>query len=196
MVLPPVPLAQIPEEIKQLVDVYNTIKPRTVVEIGVAHGGTLWYWLKHAVSGATIIAVDQGQEYWRPPDPDFNRDIWQDWTRPDIDFHYLEGNSQTAEMQYRVAKLVNHRIDFLFIDADHSFDGVRKDWQLYFPMVVNAKGVIALHDIISAKPHIQVNRWWDIVKTMYPGVYIEITSNQGWGGIGLVQFSGVIEPLL
>lgn len=196
MALPSVPLAQIPEEIAQLVDVYTTIRPQTVVEIGVAHGGSLWYWLKHAIPGATVIAIDQGQEYWKPPDPDFDPSIWQEWVRPDVDFHYLEGDSQTSAMQYDVAKLVNHRIDFLFIDADHSYHGVKKDWQLYFPMVANAKGVIALHDIIPAKPHIQVDKWWNVVKTMYPGVYIEITTNQGWGGIGIVSFSGVMEPLL
>ena len=38
-------------------------------------------------------------------------------------------------------------LDFLFIDGDHSFEGVSKDHQLYSPLV-RPGGVIAFHDIV------------------------------------------------
>lgn len=39
----------------------------------------------------------------------------------------------------------NKPIDLLFIDADHSYEAVRKDWADWFPKV-RPGGVIALHD--------------------------------------------------
>jgi predicted O-methyltransferase YrrM len=38
-----------------------------------------------------------------------------------------------------------HAIDFLFIDADHSYDAIKADWENWAVKVVNG-GVIALHD--------------------------------------------------
>jgi len=41
-------------------------------------------------------------------------------------------------------------IDFLFIDADHSYQAVKTDWNVWFPKV-KRKGYIALHDSKPAK---------------------------------------------
>jgi hypothetical protein len=41
-------------------------------------------------------------------------------------------------------------IDFLFIDADHSYEAVKADWNEWFPKV-REKGYIALHDSKLAK---------------------------------------------
>lgn len=40
----------------------------------------------------------------------------------------------------------NKPIKFLFIDADHSYDGVKKDFELFEPFVMSG-GFIAMHDI-------------------------------------------------
>jgi predicted O-methyltransferase YrrM len=37
-------------------------------------------------------------------------------------------------------------LDFLFIDGDHSYEGVKKDWEMYSPLVRKG-GLIAFHDI-------------------------------------------------
>jgi hypothetical protein len=39
-------------------------------------------------------------------------------------------------------------IDFLHIDADHHYEGVRLDWDLYSPLVRDT-GVITLHDTVN-----------------------------------------------
>ena len=38
------------------------------------------------------------------------------------------------------------KLDFLFIDGDHSYDGVKADFEMYAPMV-RPGGLIAFHDI-------------------------------------------------
>jgi predicted O-methyltransferase YrrM len=44
----------------------------------------------------------------------------------------------------------NEPIDFLFIDGDHSFEGLRGDWEAWSSLVL-AAGVVALHDSCSSK---------------------------------------------
>lgn len=44
-----------------------------------------------------------------------------------------------------VATRFESLIDFLFIDADHSYDAVKTDWEQWFPKV-RKNGYIALHD--------------------------------------------------
>ena len=40
-------------------------------------------------------------------------------------------------------------IDFVFIDGDHSYDGLRQDWEAWSGLVA-AGGLIALHDSCSS----------------------------------------------
>jgi predicted O-methyltransferase YrrM len=39
-------------------------------------------------------------------------------------------------------------IDFLFIDGDHSYEGVKRDWEMYSTLVRKG-GIIAFHDVAS-----------------------------------------------
>ena len=61
--------------------------------------------------------------------------------------------------------LAGRPIDFLFIDADHRYVGVKKDYQLYAPLV-RPGGLIAFHDIRPNPKHsnIEVHRLWDEIK--------------------------------
>jgi predicted O-methyltransferase YrrM len=43
-------------------------------------------------------------------------------------------------------------VDFLFIDGDHSYDGLREDWEGWSPRVVPG-GIVALHDSRSYDGH-------------------------------------------
>jgi predicted O-methyltransferase YrrM len=46
---------------------------------------------------------------------------------------------------YDAALLVNEKVDFIFIDGDHSLEGIKRDWDDWSPKV-KVGGVIALHD--------------------------------------------------
>jgi predicted O-methyltransferase YrrM len=60
------------------------------------------------------------------------------------------------------ALLRGRPVDFLFIDADHTYDGVLANVRLYGPRV-RAGGAIAFHDILPnpRDPRIEVHRLWD-----------------------------------
>jgi len=59
-------------------------------------------------------------------------------------YAYLEGNSQSQDMVDRL-KSITQEIDILFIDGDHTKEGVMNDFLLYHEMVVSG-GYIVFDD--------------------------------------------------
>ena len=47
----------------------------------------------------------------------------------------------------QIRALADTHIDFLFIDGDHTYEGVKSDFEMYSPLV-RSGGLIALHDIV------------------------------------------------
>jgi hypothetical protein len=90
----------------------------------------------------------------------------------------------------------------LFIDADHRYDGVRRDYELYSPLVRDG-GLIAFHDI---RPNVQdaetqVYRLWDELKAKGLRCREIVTEPYcGWFGIGVVTHEvatgATAEPVL
>src|SRR5439155_18420074 len=64
--------------------------------------------------------------------------------------------------------LNNRQIDFLFIDGDHSYQGVKSDFSTYSPLVAEG-GMIALHDIVPCLHfHVDdVTRFWTELRDRY-----------------------------
>ena len=61
---------------------------------------------------------------------------------------YIEGSSHSTETHSQLLSLLkNKKIDLLFIDGDHSYEGVKKDFDLY-KSSVSKNGIIAFHDIV------------------------------------------------
>lgn len=50
-----------------------------------------------------------------------------------------------AKLSFDAVNDIPDNVDFIFVDGDHSEDGIRKDWALYAPKV-KPGGIIALHD--------------------------------------------------
>lgn len=51
----------------------------------------------------------------------------------------------TEAFSFDAAEKINPEIDFIFIDGDHSYEGLEKDWQLYSEKIVPG-GYVLLHD--------------------------------------------------
>ena len=86
----------------------------------------------------------------------------------------------------------DNKVDFLFIDANHSYEGVKKDFEMYSPLVRKG-GIIAFHDIIPdyyAKRGIKlasgVYKFWNEVKEKYEHLEIVKDRNQNAFGIGVL----------
>ena len=78
-------------------------------------------------------------------------------------------------------------LDFLFIDGDHSYQGVKMDFEMYSPLVREG-GMIALHDIAPHRDKdVGVPDFWNELRNEYDTVEIIAKSDQGWAGIGVIH---------
>jgi predicted O-methyltransferase YrrM len=86
-----------------------------------------------------------------------------------------------------VAALNGWGLDFLFLDADHSYEGVKLDFELYAPLVRKG-GIIALHDIAEhpTATACEVSRFWNQIKSQYRHIEIIKDRQQAWAGIGVL----------
>jgi predicted O-methyltransferase YrrM len=115
--------------------------PRIVVEIGAFRGGTGFLLARVARRDATIVLVDDQFDELRQA-------ALASFAQPGQRVVCLRGNSQTAEMKARVvAAIAGRPVDVLFIDGDHRYEGVSRDFALYSPLV-RPGGLIAFHDIV------------------------------------------------
>lgn len=65
------------------------------------------------------------------------------WAELDTTIKLLYMNSKEASKQFR-----NEELDFIFLDGDHSYDGVCLDCNLWYPKLKN-KGIICGHDFYN-----------------------------------------------
>jgi len=115
--------------------------------------------------------------------------IYKSFARSNQAIHLLrEDSHQESTLNKLQYILKNQKIDFLFIDGDHRYEGVKTDFEMYFPLV-RSGGLIALHDIVHHKGRkdVQVDRFWNEIKSNYK--YDEFISDpaQRKFGIGLMQ---------
>ncbi|MFC6993636.1 class I SAM-dependent methyltransferase [Haladaptatus sp. GCM10025707] len=107
----------------------------------------------------------------------------------DAEMTFIRANSHSADTIAKAAGEVLHNgVDFLFIDGDHTYEGVKADWTLYRELV-NDGGIVAFHDIAPHPeyPNSNVDQLWDEIKEDYDTTEFIEDSNQGWAGIGLVH---------
>ncbi len=78
--------------------------------------------------------------------------------------------------------------DFIFIDGDHTQEGVIQDFQAYCPMA-RSGGIVALHDILPDETdgEIEVYKFWaSISNGSYRVETLTSSPNQTSRGIGVV----------
>lgn len=181
-----VPTAQIDWELYELIAIYDSLHPLAVLEIGSQYGGTLWHWITGCESGALIGNIDifqnmEGEEARRV------LRTWREWaSMNDCDYQPFIGRSDDPDIVRHVRAFFPDGLDFLFIDACHTYEGAKYDFETYGPLV-NDGGIIALHDLITPEfsPHIQVKRLWDEIRRAGYKAR-ELHAGADFGGIGIV----------
>jgi predicted O-methyltransferase YrrM len=170
-------------------------RPKTVVEIGTYRGGSFLAFCRVADRNATLVSVDlPGGLFGGGYTEEELRDL-PGYALPGQSVHFLAADSQAAATRDAVLARLNGRtLDFLMIDGDHRYAGVRRDFELYSPLM-GPDGLIAFHDILPhpQAPLCQVDVFWNEVKSGYRyAEFVDPYEDWGvgqWGGIG-VLFSG------
>lgn len=122
-----------------------------VVEIGVWHGVTTCVLRNAMGSSGVLFAVDPyypGRLGFSFPKLIAHQEVktktsgavkWLEMTGVDAARWAIEANESD--------------FDFIFIDGDHSYEGLKGDWESWSPLVKSG-GIIALHDSVdSGEPH-------------------------------------------
>lgn len=136
-------------EILWLLEVLAQEPPRTVLEIGTLRGGTLLLWTRVATDDAVLVTVDSATALGGlSPLGVLCRSLARGRQRV---VPLLGLDSHAAATLGRVERVLHGApVDFLFIDGDHSYAGVRRDFEMYAPLV-RSGGIVAFHDV-SQRP--------------------------------------------
>lgn len=76
---------------------------------------------------------------------DKGRTVWSHYMMYGEDFKLFIADSQISETRDKVKEFCPE-YDLIFIDGDHSYDGVRRDFELYQELL-SPRGYIVFHDI-------------------------------------------------
>lgn len=169
---------QILSEITALAQEVAALKPRVILEIGTARGGTSLIWAH--IAEKKLITCDL-------LDKKGGADLVRAFPPPKskCEVAVMVGDSHSSEFRERVEQELNGEpVDFLFIDGDHTEAGVRQDYEDYGPLV-RPGGLIAFHDIVDNQPlpTNQVQHFW---KKLKPGQDVkEFIENPDQCGFGI-----------
>jgi predicted O-methyltransferase YrrM len=174
---------QIREEIIGLLERLSEQPPRSIVELGTARGGTLFLLTRVAAHDATLVSVDMADGPFGGGYPRTHAPLLKSFARERQTIHLIRGDTHSPATFDRVRQAVGAPIDLLFIDADHTYEGVRGDYEMYAPLVASG-GLIGFHDIVEG-PHEAVGdvpRFWREIR---PEGAEEIVADWGQGGYGI-----------
>lgn len=140
-------IAQNYDELRWLIRKVEDISPTAILEVGVAKGGTLKVWeelLRRNGKGKEniLIGIDI--------DPHVSWDI----SKSDINVTVITNNSHDESTLQQVKEILkDRRLDFIYIDGEHTNEAVEKDYLMYGTLV-RPNGLIGFHDYTGMKQFI------------------------------------------
>jgi cephalosporin hydroxylase len=187
-------------EILRLLEMVRDLRPQRLCEIGSAEGGTLFLFAQTCDPTTHLISVDicysAARRRWFPR-----------FARPGQTITCVEADSHDPATVRRLRELLSgEKLDFLFIDGDHSYNGAAQDFEMYAPLV-HSGGLIGFHDIVPdfrtrfgapTKSDVgEVPRFWAELKKRYPGCeeLIDDPDQDGYG-IGVLHWDGELRESL
>lgn len=179
---------QHPAEIHEFTSWLSTRKLHNVLEIGTLKGGTAALW--HELAKGWVVSIDKPNGRFGGADHGLNdeavaaRNETLEGRFPRLRCLALDSHD-AATPDIVKSTFGNESVDLLFIDGDHTYEGVKQDYFMYRELV-RPGGIIAFHDVLDSKFHHDagcfVDRFW---KELPPHKAEIIAGNGQWGGIGV-----------
>jgi predicted O-methyltransferase YrrM len=168
----------------------RSAKPKVVVEIGSARGRSTCFIgtaLKENGYGKLYAVDPHMQTAWNDDGSIDTYEVLKTNVNQLGLTHVVEMLRNTSD---EVAKSWNESIDILFIDGDHSYEGAKRDWDLFSPFVTTFGSVI-FHDTLwdlrpdpkYSRPDMGVPR---LVEELRKQGYPVITLDRDFG-VSLIQ---------
>jgi cephalosporin hydroxylase len=141
------PVIQYPQDIVALQEILWQVKPRLVIETGVAHGGSLIFYasMLELIGDGEVLGIDV--------------DI-RAHNREAIQAHPLhkrigmiEGSSVSEQVVHAARGLADRNKPVLAVlDSNHSHEHVLREMQLYAPMVTRGSYMVVFDTVIEDMP--------------------------------------------
>jgi cephalosporin hydroxylase len=188
--------AQKHAELTGLVEHVLARQPRVVVEIGTMSGGTLRAWCECAADDALIVSIDLPNGRWGGGYHERDVPRLRGYARDGQRVELIAGDSHHPGIRAKLVKVLDGApIDFLFVDGDHTYPGVKADFKDYAPLV-RAGGWIAFHDVLDHPqvPDCDVSVLWDEIRDRFDTREFAVEGDERgygpWGGIGALRWPG------
>lgn len=179
---------QVRSEILKLIDIIVSCPPKWILEIGTSNGGTLFLWSRIAVQNARLISVDLPLGCYGGGYPAWKRFFYRSFARDNQEIVLIRADSHAPATQEMISAILQeNKLDLLFIDGDHSYEGVTKDFAMYEPFVKDG-GMIVFHDIVPnhREAGYGVARYWNEMKHRYRHLEFIEDPNQQGAGLGII----------
>jgi cephalosporin hydroxylase len=172
-------------EIENALNFVRELNVRNFMEIGTDQGGTFLCWSRVSDFDGLKISVDWANGPWGVLFDVDKRNERMSSLGSNV--HIINGDSHSESIYQRVKEIIGgEKLDFLFIDGDHSHLGVKLDYHMYKEFV-RPGGWIGFHDIKNTERHHRadcyVDRFWDELQNEK----IWFLSDDDWGGIGFIK---------
>lgn len=163
-------------QVMEFLDKNLDSKENGFIEIGSALGGSFHCWA-NIIKGGKKISVDLPLDESNTPYPAHVSDIIPNyiqervktWKENHSNVHQILGDSMNIENINKVEGILDgEKVDFLFIDGNHSYEYHKGDFQNYSKFV-RSGGIIAFHDIFG-----QYRHFWQELLNSEPENCIEI----------------------
>ncbi len=183
-------------ELQRLLEEVQRLRPQAMLEIGTANGGSLFGLARVCAPDAHIISVDLPKGSFGGGYPRWKIPLFNSFASGEQRLDLMRADSHDRrtfdEVQMRLG---GQMLDFIFIDGDHAYDGVRRDLELYEPLV-RPGGIIAFHDIVPLdgdnhpsrgdNPG-EVPQFWTHLTATREGKELIDPDGKGGFGIGLIS---------
>lgn len=179
-------MIQTPSEIYNFAKFYKELNCRNILEIGSFYGGTFFVMCKLSSFNGKKISIDY-PVYGGQEDALKQRRTHEKMKGFSKDTHVLVADShQQSTLELLKTILNGEELDFIFIDGDHSYEGVKKDFEMYSPFLKDG-GYVAFHDINETDEHKRRNnyvfKFWNELKQKK----LEFNTKSMYMGIGVIQ---------
>lgn len=171
-----------PMQIDAELSILEALMPscRAYLEVGARNGDTFYHLTRLMPAGSLAVAIDLPGVIYGEAGSDECLLAAAATLRPRYHTEVLLVDSRFQTTADRARALAPDGYDLIFIDGDHRYESVVKDWSLYSPL----GRTVALHDI--ANPRFGVMRLWNEIKAEHPR-WRESIAPRSHVGIGLVM---------